>query len=159
VITIGSVIEGTIPTSIITKTVKTGFMSEKRVFFPCLSELLDPSKGCFKIEPKTIYNERRGFADNPLVDLLNKDNMLIETPKNTGSNVQELGLDGKTVDIKQNPRWQKGFGYPRPSCSPQKDDFDSVSVYARLAKRIYIVRLHSGNSEEDLRVHQEIWLV
>ena len=78
VITIGSVIEGTIPTSIITKTVKTGFASHKRVFFPCLSELLDPSKGSFKIEPKTIYKERRGFADNPLVELLNEDNWLIE---------------------------------------------------------------------------------
>jgi hypothetical protein len=78
VITIGSMIEGTIPTSIITKTVKTGFASNKRVFFPCLSELLDPSKGNFKIEPKTIYKERRGITDNPLVELLNGDNWLIE---------------------------------------------------------------------------------
>jgi hypothetical protein len=78
VITLGSLIEGTIPTSIITKHVKTGFMSHKRVFLPFYSELVDMSKGAFKVEPKKIYGERRGFADNPLVERLNKDKWLVD---------------------------------------------------------------------------------
>lgn len=78
VITIGSVKEGTIPTSIITKTVKTGFMSHKRIFLPCHPELVDMSKGTFKVEPKKIYEERRGFADNPLVRRFNEDKWLTD---------------------------------------------------------------------------------
>lgn len=82
VITLGSVIEGTIPTTIIAKKVKTGFMSHKRVFLPCHSELVDPSKGIFKIDPKKIYKERRGFANNPLVERFNEDKWLMDRIQN-----------------------------------------------------------------------------
>lgn len=76
VITLGSLVEGTVPTSIIIKEIKTGFMSHKRVFLPFYHELVDMSTGTFKVEPKNIYKERRGFADNPLIERLNEDKWL-----------------------------------------------------------------------------------
>lgn len=76
VITLGSLVESTIPTSIIIKKIKTGFMSHKRVFLPFCHELVDMSTGIFKVEPRNIYKERRGFADNPLIERLNEDEWL-----------------------------------------------------------------------------------
>lgn len=77
-ITLGSVIEGTIPTSIIAKTDKTGLMSRKRVFIPHHPELVDLGKGRFKMDLNKIYKGRIGFADNPVVEQFNEDKFLID---------------------------------------------------------------------------------
>ncbi len=113
-ITLGTAIESSISTSIITKTIQTGFRSSSRVFLPLLPEMVASrfSQGATKISdlmkqgnevakhrgdtfimnPNSDYKTRRNFDKNPLVERLNSDASLmnyvqtipVETTKSTG---------------------------------------------------------------------------
>jgi hypothetical protein len=99
---LGSSLEGSIPTTIMTKKVKTGALSSSRLFLPFYPELVgeSPQRGIskvivnklwdmanfqstsrswdsYKIDRNGIYQNRVGFSENPIVDRLNNDKELI----------------------------------------------------------------------------------
>lgn len=78
-VSLGTIVEGTLPTSIITKTVSVGFMKKKRVFLPFPSEeFVDRSKGTFRIETEKIFKDQIGFDINPVVQQMNNDIELMD---------------------------------------------------------------------------------
>jgi len=78
-VSLGTIVEGTLPTSIITKTVSVGFMKKKRVFLPFPSEeFVDRSKGTFRIETEKIFKDQVGFDINPVVLQMNNDIELMD---------------------------------------------------------------------------------
>jgi hypothetical protein len=173
VVTLGTLAEGTVPTSIIAKTVKTGFMSSKRVFLSCISDLVDLEKGCFRIDPEKIYKEQRGFTDNPLVGQLNDDKWLIDRiqkiPNTSYKNLDWTGkrsISNKIDDAKKDLVTigqiisHKKMTLAAFQCMPdwQKNKPLGLDLIADIEKRICDYIRKYGSSEERTGTIAQPWI-